>query len=133
MDYATLDKITALANDPHADPATRAIAVAQLAKASTSLVVTNGRKKSNWGTRAEERTRTIQVEEAAKRHDIGLEVERKTVSHAEAIQQIRHRIEKAPMIHDMEMANALDALEEAKLRLEEQRARRAKRRQEMGL
>jgi hypothetical protein len=132
MDYATLDKMEALARDERTDQATRAVATAYLAKARTALVVTSNGKSLTWRDRAKARTETIIMEEGARRHGIGLEVERNTANHSEAMQQIRQRMAKATITHETDMATAQDVLEEAKLKLEEQRVRRAKRRQEMG-
>jgi hypothetical protein len=129
--YDTMDKLRRTANDPAASATEREYAERKLREYATQPVIYNN-KKSNWGIRAAERTATLVVEEQDKREAIIARAEDRRRVSAEAQQNHEIRIAKARIDHDTYMFNARNALEEAELRLAEERARRAKRRSELG-
>jgi hypothetical protein len=127
-----MDALRRIANDPAASPTEREYAERKLREYASQPVVLNN-KKSNWGIRVAERTATIVAEEQDKREAIMARAEDRRRVSAEAQQNHEIRIAKAQIDHDIYMFNARNALEEAELRLAEERARREKRRSELGL
>jgi hypothetical protein len=125
--YATMDALRRIANDPAAAPAEREYAERKLREyASQPVVVSSG--KSNRAIRAAEHTATYVAQQEDIRAAIEAAAEDRRRVSAEAQQNHGIRMAKARIDHATYMVNAQNDLENAELRLAEERARRARRR-----
>jgi hypothetical protein len=126
MNYNTLESLRRLANDPAASPTEREFAERKLREAATALVVVDANNKNlTWRDRVKERTATIIAQEQDRRVEIALQAEARTRNAIEAQGNQERRIERARADHEEYMVNAMDRLEEAQHKLEQNRKRRA--------